>query len=156
LDLIGRIERGAGNWAGSRDAHAQALEIRSRTRGMLDAHTIESASRLYVALHHLGEQDAMRDVRGRFLDPVVALDPASLNASMRSVSEDAGLALDGRWAERTTGQHDGRLVAACAGIRGGPGLLQTRVPAQRLGAVGLLPREGGGGLLPGGAIGVGD
>ncbi len=97
LDLVGRIERGAGNWAGSRDAHAQALEIRARTRGMLDAHTIESASRLYVALHHLGDAGRMRDIRARFLDPVTALDPAGLNASMRSVQEDAAMALEGRW-----------------------------------------------------------
>ncbi|WP_374319199.1 serine/threonine-protein kinase [Pseudoxanthomonas kaohsiungensis] len=97
LDLVGRIERNAGHWQASRDAHAQALEIRARTRGMLDAHTIESASRLYVALFNLHDEAGMGDIRGRFLDPVIALDPAAINASMRSVREDAVMALEGRW-----------------------------------------------------------
>ena len=97
LDLVGRIERNAGHWQASRDAHAQALEIRARTRGMLDAHTIESASRLYVALFILHDEAGMRDIRSRFLVPVIALDPAAINASMRSVREDAVMALEGRW-----------------------------------------------------------
>ncbi|KAF1686090.1 serine/threonine protein kinase [Pseudoxanthomonas broegbernensis] len=97
LDLIGRIERGAGNWEASRDAHAQALEIRARTRGMLDAHTIESASRLYVSLYHLHDEAGMADIRARFLDPVIALDPGTINASMRSVRDASLRALEGRW-----------------------------------------------------------
>jgi len=97
LDLLGRIERTAGRWRQARDYNVRALDIRARTRGALDAQTIESASRLYVALYHLGDQAGMAEVRSRYLDPVIALDPQDLNASMRSVREDALLALEGDW-----------------------------------------------------------
>ncbi|KRG84285.1 hypothetical protein ABB34_09755 [Stenotrophomonas daejeonensis] len=97
LDLIGRIERNAGHWQASRDAHAQALEIRARTRGMLDGHTLESATRLYIALFKLHDEAGMRDIRSRFLDPLLKLDPATLNASKRSHRESILLALEGRW-----------------------------------------------------------
>ncbi|MGB3392760.1 MAG: tetratricopeptide repeat protein, partial [Stenotrophomonas sp.] len=97
LDLIGRIERNAGHWQASRDAHAQALEIRARTRGMLDGHTLESATRLYVALFKLHDEVGMRDIRSRFLDPLLQLDPATLNASKRGHREAILLALEGRW-----------------------------------------------------------
>ncbi|KRG57335.1 hypothetical protein ABB22_09895 [Stenotrophomonas nitritireducens] len=96
-DLIGRIERNTGNWEASRDAHARALEIRSRTRGMVDGNTIESANRLYVALFNLRDEAGMRDLRARFLDPLIARDPGTLNASLRSVREASLLALKGRW-----------------------------------------------------------
>ncbi len=96
-DLIGRIERNTGNWEASRDAHAQALEIRARTRGMVDGNTIESANRLYVALLNLHDEAGMRDLRARFLDPLIASDPATLNASLRSVREATLQALEGRW-----------------------------------------------------------
>ncbi len=96
-DLIGRIERNTGNWEASRDAHARALEIRARTRGMVDGNTIESANRLYVALFNLRDEAGMRDLRARFLDPLIARDPGTLNASLRSVREASLLALKGRW-----------------------------------------------------------
>jgi len=96
-DLIGRIERNTGNWEASRDAHARALEIRARTRGMLDGNTIESATRLYVALFNLHDEAGMRDIRTRFLDPLIARDPATLNASLRNMREASLLALKGRW-----------------------------------------------------------
>ena len=96
-DLIGRIERNAGNWQAARDANAQALEIRARTRGMLDGNTIESATRLYVALFKLHDEAGMRDIRTRFLDPLIARDPATLNASLRNMREASLLALEGRW-----------------------------------------------------------
>jgi len=97
LDLVGRIERNAGNWKASRDAHAQALEIRARTRGQLDGHTLESATRLYIALYRLHDEAGMRDLRTRFLDPLLALDPATLNASRRSHRRAILMALEGRW-----------------------------------------------------------
>ena len=97
LDLIGRIERNAGNWQASRDAHRQALEIRERTRGMFDGNTLESANRLYVALFKLHDEAGMRDIRSRFIDPLVAMDPATLNASKRDLRESALLALQGQW-----------------------------------------------------------
>jgi tetratricopeptide (TPR) repeat protein/predicted Ser/Thr protein kinase len=97
LDLMGRIERADGRWAASRDYHAKALDLRASGRGMRDAQTIESASRLYLAYFHLRDQRGMDDVRTRFLDPVIAMDPATLNASMRSVREGALLALEGLW-----------------------------------------------------------
>lgn len=96
-DLIGRIERNTGNWEASRDAHAQALEIRARTRGMLDGHTLESATRLYVALFKLHDEVGMRDIHSRFLDPLLQRDPATLNASKRGLREATLLALEGRW-----------------------------------------------------------
>src|SRR5699024_4512952 len=81
-DLIGRIEVGAGRSAQARDAHARALRLRVDNAGPLDAHTIESASRLYVVLHGMGDEAAMKDIREHYLEPVVALDPEGLNASM--------------------------------------------------------------------------
>ena len=95
-DVIGRIEVGAGRHPQARDAHATALRLRVDNAGPLDAHTIESASRLYVVLHGLGDEAAMKEVRARYLEPVVALDPAGLNASMLDIRESARLALQGR------------------------------------------------------------
>jgi len=58
---------------------------------------IESANRLYVALLNLHDEAGMRDLRARFLDPLIASDPATLNASLRSVREATLQALEGRW-----------------------------------------------------------
>jgi serine/threonine-protein kinase len=57
--------------------------------GPVAPHTIESASRLYDVLMQQGaRQDALR-VRQRYLDKVMAMDPATLDASMRSVRDEA-------------------------------------------------------------------
>lgn len=89
LDVIGRLEDGARRWEAARDAHRQALDMRVRLRGPRDAHTIESASRLYGVLVKLDDRAAMDEVRTRYLDPVIAMDPDTLNAGMRSVREEA-------------------------------------------------------------------
>lgn len=94
-DLVGRIEDGAGNLALARDAHARALEGRARTLGNTDAHTIESASRLYVVLRKLHDGAAAQRVFDGYLRPVIAMNPQTLNAGMRSVREEA-LAAAGR------------------------------------------------------------
>ena len=88
-DLVGRIEAGAGHWALARDAHARALEGRARTLGNTDAHTIESASRLYVTLLKLHDTAAAKHVLATYLQPVIAMQPDTLNAGMRSVREEA-------------------------------------------------------------------
>ena len=88
-DLVGRIDAGAGRWAQARDAHAKALEGRARTLGDTDAHTIESASRLYVTLLKLRDTEAARRVLDTYLQPVIAMKPDTLNAGMRSVREEA-------------------------------------------------------------------
>ena len=92
-DLVGRIEASAGHWARARDAHAKALEGRARTLGATDAHTIESASRLYVVLGKLHDTAGARHVRTTYLQPVIAMKPGTLNAGMRSVSEEAKRAI---------------------------------------------------------------
>ncbi|HET6807245.1 MAG TPA: protein kinase [Frateuria sp.] len=88
-DLVGRIEAGAGRWALARNAHARALEGRARTLGDTDAHTIESASRLYVVLRKLHDTKAANHVLATYLQPVIAMQPDTLNAGMRSVREEA-------------------------------------------------------------------
>ena len=88
-DLVGRIDAGAGHWEQARDAHAKALEGRARTLGDTDAHTIESASRLYVVLLKLHDAARARYVLDTYLGPVIAMDPGTLNAGMRSVREEA-------------------------------------------------------------------
>ncbi|WP_424681853.1 protein kinase domain-containing protein [Frateuria sp. YIM B11624] len=88
-DLVGRIEAGAGQWTLARDAHAKALEGRARTLGDTDAHTIESASRLYVTLLKLHDAAGARHVLDTYLQPVIAMQPETLNAGMRSVREEA-------------------------------------------------------------------
>ena len=88
-DLVGRIEASAGHWALARDAHAKALEGRARTLGNTDAHTIESASRLYVVLRKLNDAEGARQVLTTYLQPVIAMHPEALNAGMRSVREEA-------------------------------------------------------------------
>lgn len=94
-DVIGRAEFGAGHLQAARDAHRQALDLRTQAGGMFDAHTIESASRLYVVLFRLDDQAAMRDIRSRYLEPTIALDPSGLNASMADIRVSAMRALEG-------------------------------------------------------------
>ena len=94
-DVIGRAEFGAGHLAAARDAHRKALELRTEQNGMFDAHTIESASRLYVVLHRLDDQQAMDDIRTRYLEPMVAMEPDGLNASMADIRVSAMRALEG-------------------------------------------------------------
>lgn len=93
-DVIGRAESGAGRPRAAAEAHARALALRVQRDGTLDAHTIESASRLYAALGVQGDDAGMRDIRTRYLDPVIALDPDTLNASMLSVRRSAMRALE--------------------------------------------------------------
>lgn len=88
-DLVGRIDAGAGRWEQARRAHAKALEGRARTLGDTDAHTIESASRLYAVLLKLRDDARAKQVFDTYLKPVIAMNPDALNASMRSVREEA-------------------------------------------------------------------
>ena len=94
-ELIGSAHYAAGRMEAARDAYATALAQRAEMNGPLDAHTIESASGLYTALFALGDEAGMAEVRARHLDPVLALDPATLNASMSGIRETARLALQG-------------------------------------------------------------
>ncbi|MEW9625426.1 serine/threonine-protein kinase [Rhodanobacter geophilus] len=87
--LIGDIEDDAHHWEASRGAYRQALEQREQLLGLRDAHTIESASRLYSVLMELHDTDAATKVRQRYMDPVIAMDPKTLNAAMRSVRDEA-------------------------------------------------------------------
>ncbi|BFI97216.1 MAG: hypothetical protein RSP_27260 [Rhodanobacter sp.] len=87
--LIGDIEDDAHHWAASRDAYRQALQAREQLLGLRDPHTIESASRLYSVLIELHDADAAEKVRQRYMDPVIAMDPQTLNAAMRSVRDEA-------------------------------------------------------------------
>jgi serine/threonine-protein kinase len=89
LTLIGDINSDAGDWKAARMAYRQALTGREKLLGPRDAHTIESASRLHYALSELGAQHAAESVRQEYLDPVIAMNPANLNASMRSVRDEA-------------------------------------------------------------------
>ncbi|MET0328375.1 MAG: protein kinase [Luteimonas sp.] len=95
-ELIGSAQYAAGRLDAARDAYARALAQRVDMNGPLDAHTIESASGLYTVLHAQGDEAAMAEIRERHLDPVIALDPASLNASMSGIRQTALLALQGR------------------------------------------------------------
>jgi serine/threonine-protein kinase len=89
LNLIGDISSDAGDLPGARRAYSEALTERNRMTGPVAPHTIESASRLYDVLVQMGaRQDAAR-VRQRYLDKVLAMDPSTLNASMRSVRDEA-------------------------------------------------------------------
>lgn len=85
LDLIGRIHGEAGDWRAASVAHAAALAGRDRVLGRMDAHTLESATRLYGSLRHLHDRAAAAKLEARYLDPLVAMDPAVLNASMRDM-----------------------------------------------------------------------
>lgn len=92
-DVVGRVENRAGRLPAARDAHAKALELRASSRGVLDAHTTESASRLYAVLKRMHATEAMADIERHYLDPVIARDPATLNTSQRSVRDEALRAL---------------------------------------------------------------
>lgn len=94
-DVVGRVENRAGHLAAARDAHAKALELRVSSRGVLDAHTTESASRLYAVLRRMHAAEAMAEVKRNYLDPVIARDPATLNTSQRSVRDEALVAMQG-------------------------------------------------------------
>ena len=87
--LIGDIEDDAHQWQAARDAYRQALDQREQLLGLRDAHTIESASRLYSVLMELHDTGAAAKVRQRYMDPVIAMDPKTLNAAMRSVRDEA-------------------------------------------------------------------
>ncbi|MBD8881511.1 protein kinase [Rhodanobacter sp. 7MK24] len=89
LNMIGDIESDLGDWANARDAYRQALAARAQRFGPEAPHSIESASRLYLALVKLRDTSAAADVRKHYLDPVIAMDPATLNAAMRSVRDEA-------------------------------------------------------------------
>jgi serine/threonine-protein kinase len=89
LNMIGDIESDLGDWAAARDTYRQALTTRATSMGPTAPHTVESASRLYYALVKLHDQAAAGDVRKRYMDPVIAMDPKTLNASMRSVRDEA-------------------------------------------------------------------
>ena len=104
LDLLGWIESDAGELGRARELYTRALEARARTLGVQDAHTIESASALYTVLARLGDSVAAMQVRRRHLDPLIARAPETLNASMRSVRDEAILAI-GEAAPQGSGAH---------------------------------------------------
>ena len=87
--LLGDIEVKAGHWAAARQPYEKALAGRNRILGVADAQTIETASRLYEVLHKLHADTAAAKVRTRYLDPVIAMDPTTLNASMLDVRRSA-------------------------------------------------------------------
>lgn len=88
-NLLGDIEAAAGHWAAARGPYEKALEGRNELLGKGDAHTIESASRLYGVLEHLHDTQAAQAVRQRYMDPVIAMDPGKLNASLRGERQEA-------------------------------------------------------------------
>lgn len=88
-NLLGDIEAAAGHWAAARDPYEKALAGRDRVLGVADAHTIETASRLYGVLSKLKDVAAAAAVRKHYLDPVIAMDPAKLNAGMRDVRQSS-------------------------------------------------------------------
>jgi len=87
LDLIARIHTQAGELAAARDVHAEALANRQRVLGTMDAHTLESATRLFEILEKLHQTGQAQAIRRRYMDPLVAMDPATLNASMRDMRD---------------------------------------------------------------------
>lgn len=94
-ELVGSAHYAAGRLQEARSAYALALAQRAEMNGPTDAHTIESASGLYTVLHALGDEAGMAEIRTRHLDPVLRLDPATLNAGMAGIRETARLALQG-------------------------------------------------------------
>ncbi|OZB61304.1 MAG: serine/threonine protein kinase [Lysobacterales bacterium 14-68-21] len=88
-NLLGDIEAAAGHWAAARAPYEKALEGRNELLGSGDVHTIESASRLYGVLEHLHDTVAAQAVRKRYMDPVIAMDPGKLNASLRGERQEA-------------------------------------------------------------------
>jgi serine/threonine-protein kinase len=87
--LLGDIEVGAGHWAAARAPYEQALAGRDKLLGPGDAHTLETASRLYEVLGHLHDAPAALAIRQRYLDPIIARDPATLNASLQDERRSA-------------------------------------------------------------------
>ena len=87
--LLGDIEVDAGHWAAARAPYEQALAGRDKLLGPGDAHTVETASRLYEVLQHVRDPGAAQALRKRYLDPIVARDPATLNASLKDVRRSA-------------------------------------------------------------------
>ncbi|MBU6247272.1 MAG: protein kinase [Xanthomonadaceae bacterium] len=88
-NLLGDIEAAAGHWAAARGPYEEALAGRDELLGSGDAHTIESASRLYGVLVHLHDTAAAMAIRKRYMDPVIAMDPGELNASLRGERQEA-------------------------------------------------------------------
>ena len=88
-NLIGDIEAAAGHWAAARKPYQDALAGRQRLLGMGDAYTVESASRLYDVLVRIHDTSAALEVRRRYMAPLIAKDPATLDAGMRSVRDEA-------------------------------------------------------------------
>ncbi|MFK2903041.1 protein kinase [Dyella ginsengisoli] len=87
--LLGDIEVDAGHWAEARAPYEKALVGRDKRLGTDDALTVETASRLYEVLDHLHDARAALALRQRYLDPIVAKDPATLNASLKDVRQSA-------------------------------------------------------------------
>jgi serine/threonine-protein kinase len=87
--LLGDIEVDAGHWAAARVPYEQALAGRDKLLGFDDAQTIETASRLYEVLDHMHAAAAALTVRKRYLDPIVAKAPGTLNASLKDVRRSA-------------------------------------------------------------------
>ncbi|HET6433397.1 protein kinase domain-containing protein [Dyella sp.] len=88
-NLLGDIEVDAGHWAAAREPYEHALAGRARLLGDDDAHTVETASRLYEVLDHVRDAPAALALRQRYLDPIVAKDPSTLNASLKDVRQSA-------------------------------------------------------------------
>jgi len=88
-NLLGDIEAAAGRWLAAREPYEKALAGRAQLLGAGDAHTIESASRLYGVLDHLHDTAEADAVRKRYMDPIIAMDPGKLNASLRGEREEA-------------------------------------------------------------------
>ncbi len=87
--LLGDIEVDAGHWAQARAPYEKALVGRDKVLGRDDSLTLETAWRLYEVLYHLHDAPAALAVRQRYLDPLVAKDPATLNASLKDVRRSA-------------------------------------------------------------------
>jgi serine/threonine-protein kinase len=87
--LLGDIEVDAGHWAQARAPYEKALAGRDKVLGADDALTLETAARLYEVLDQLHDAPAALAVRQRYLDPLVAKDPATLNASLKDVRRSA-------------------------------------------------------------------
>ncbi|HEX5307193.1 MAG TPA: protein kinase, partial [Dyella sp.] len=88
-NLLGDIEVDAGHWTAARAPYEQALAGRARLLGDGDAHTLETASRLYEVLGQLRDAKAMLAIRDRYLNPMIAKDPATLNASQLDARQSA-------------------------------------------------------------------
>jgi serine/threonine-protein kinase len=88
-NLNGDILLALGRLEPARAAYATALQLRTQKLGAQAPNTIESAARLYALLQRLQRPDEASVLRTRYLDPVVKMDPAHLDAGMRSVRDKA-------------------------------------------------------------------